>query len=87
MILNGNGLNYVSKNFVTCAVIRKLLRKAVRVSRMGDMKSAKNVLEKPVQKWSLEIRKYSIKMERNCHDLKWILIIQDVEWMIFSEWL
>lgn len=46
----GHRINYVSKNFVTCALIRKLLRQAEGIPRMGDTMCIKNYVNKPIQK-------------------------------------
>jgi hypothetical protein len=50
----GNGINYVSKIFVTCVVIRELLRLAERNPRMGYKIRIQNSVEKPIQKRSLK---------------------------------
>ena len=42
----GHGINYMAKNFVTCALNRKLLRQA----RMDDTMCIQNYVNKPTRK-------------------------------------
>jgi hypothetical protein len=46
----GHGINYVSKNFVTCALIRNLLQQAEGITRMSDTMCVENYVNKPIQK-------------------------------------
>jgi len=50
----GNGINYVSKIFVTGVMIKELLRQAERNPQMGDKICIKNSVEKPIQERSLK---------------------------------
>ena len=48
------GINYISKNLVTYALIGKLLRQAEGIPRMGDPVCIHNYVNKPTQKRSLK---------------------------------